>query len=250
MSIGRTCIRLVNSFVSLVVILAILLFGSYSAYALWDNNQIYSQAENVQIQMQELKPVLDVESETGPTFDELLAINRDVRGWITMDGTKIDFPILQGDTNLSYINTNVYGKFALAGSIFLDCRNSGDFSDTYNLIYGHHMANSNMFGDLDLYRDEKFFRENTTGLLMTVGAVYELKILALVIVSASDDNIFDVTVNQDPEDVLTFITENAVFSSNDLPQAEDGVQFLALSTCSSDFSDARTVIITQMIRQK
>ena len=138
----------------------------------------------------------------------------------------------------------------MAGSIFLDCRNSGDFSDTYNLIYGHHMANSNMFGDLDLYRDEKFFRENTTGLLMTVGAVYELKILALVIVSASDDNIFDVTVNQDPEDVLTFITENAVFSSNDLPQAEDGVQFLALSTCSSDFSDARTVIITQMIRQK
>ncbi len=250
MSIGRTCIRLVNSFVSLVVILAILLFGSYSAYALWDNNQIYSQAENVQIQMQELKPVLDVEAETGPTFDELLAINRDVRGWITMDGTKIDFPILQGDTNLSYINTDVYGKFALAGSIFLDCRNSGDFSDTYNLIYGHHMANSNMFGDLDLYRDEKFFRENTTGLLMTVGAVYELKVLALVIVSASDDNIFDVTVNQDPEDVLTFITENAVFSSNDLPQAEEGVQFLALSTCSSDFSDARTVIITQMIRQK
>ncbi len=250
MSFGRSCIRLVNSFVSLILLIVILVFGSYSAFALWDNNQVYSEAHNVQLQIKELKPVLNEDKESGPTFDQLLAINPDVRGWITMDGTQIDFPILQGETNLSYINTDVYGNFALAGSIFLDSRNNPDFSDHYNLIYGHHMANSNMFGDLDLYRDEKFFQEYTTGQLITVDKVYDLEVLAVVIVSASDDHIFDIQTNQKVEGILRFIKENSLHFRDGLPQPDDSIQFLALSTCSSDFSDARTVVITQMIRHR
>ena len=244
MSIRRACVRTVNSFVSLVIILALLLFGSYSAYALWDNRQIYSAAQNVQLQMKELKP--DIQAETGPSFEELLAINPDVRAWVTMDGTKIDYPVLQGETNLSYINTDVYGKFALAGSIFLDCRNSPDLSDAYNLVYGHHMANSNMFGDLDLYKDPKFFRENTTGTLITRDAVYDLTVLALIMVSASEDNIFEVPQNQNPDTVIAFTRENAELLSDKMPQLGEDVQFFALSTCSSEFTDARTIVLTAM----
>ena len=247
MSIRRACVRTVNSFVSLVIILALLLFGSYSAYALWDNRQIYSAAQNVQLQMKELKP--DIQAETGPSFEELLAINPDVRAWVTMDGTKIDYPVLQGETNLSYINTDVYGKFALAGSIFLDCRNSPDFSDTYNLVYGHHMANSNMFGDLDLYKDPKFFRENTTGTLITRDGVYDLTVLALIMVSASEDNIFEVPRNQNPDTVIAFTRENAELLSDKMPQLGEDVQFFALSTCSSEFTDARTIVLTAMNRR-
>ncbi len=247
MSIRRACVRTVNSFVSLVIILALLLFGSYSAYALWDNRQIYSAAQNVQLQMKELKP--DIQAETGPSFEELLAINPDVRAWVTMDGTKIDYPVLQGETNLSYINTDVYGKFALAGSIFLDCRNSPDLSDAYNLVYGHHMANSNMFGDLDLYKDPKFFRENTTGTLITRDAVYDLTVLALIMVSASEDNIFEVPQNQNPDTVIAFTRENAVLLSDKMPQLGEDVQFFALSTCSSEFTDARTIVLTAMNRR-
>ncbi len=247
MSIRRACVRTVNSFVSLVIILAMLLFGSYSAYALWDNKQIYSAAQNVQLQMKELKP--DIQAETGPSFEELLAINPDVRAWVTMDGTKIDYPVLQGETNLSYINTDVYGKFALAGSIFLDCRNSPDLSDTYNLVYGHHMANSNMFGDLDLYKDPKFFRENTTGTLITQDGVYDLTVLALLLVSASEDNIFEVPRNQDPDTVIRYTLENAELISDKMPQLGEEVQFFALSTCSSEFTDARTIVLTAMNRR-
>ena len=228
MSIRRACVRAVNSMVSLVIILAMLLFGSYSAYALWNNRQIYSAAQDVQLQMRELKP--DVEAENGPSFEELLAINPDVKAWVTMDGTAIDYPILQGETNLSYINTDVYGRFALAGSIFLDCRNKGDFSDCYNLVYGHHMANSNMFGDLDLYKDPEFFRKNTTGTLITQYGVYDLTVLALLLVPASEDSIFEVPRNQDPDKVISYTLENAVLISDRMPQLGDDVQFFALST--------------------
>ena len=62
---------------------------------------------------------------------------------------------MQGETNLEYLNLDVCGNFALAGSIFLDTRNERDFSDPHSILYGHHMENSAMFGDLDLYKDEE-----------------------------------------------------------------------------------------------
>lgn len=49
---------------------------------------------------------------------------------------------------MEYINKDVYGEFSLSGSIFLSCMNKKDFSDNYNLVYGHHMANGGMFGDV------------------------------------------------------------------------------------------------------
>ena len=239
MSWARSMVRVINSFVSLLVSLLLIFAGLYAGFALWDNNQIYSAAQDVQIKMQEIKPVIE-EGEEGPSFSELLAINPDVRAWVTMNGTHIDFPVLQGETNLSYINTDVYGKFALAGSIFLDCRNLGDFSENYNLTYGHHMAGGNMYGDLDLYKDKKFFDENTTGVLMTTNGVYDLKVVALLMVSASEDRIFDVTQNQDTDDVITYIMKN------DMPKVGDEVKFFVLSTCASEFTDARTILITTM----
>ena len=247
MSAKRRVVKLINSFVSLVVLIAVVCAGAYSAYALWDNNQVYEGARNVQIQMQELKPDIE-DPENGPTFDELLKINPDVCAWITMDGTHIDFPVLQGETNLSYINTDVYGDFALAGSIFLDCRNSRDFSDPYNLLYGHHMAGGNMFGDLDLYEEEKFFRENTTGMLITPERIYDLETAALLVVNASEDGVFAVEENrEDPAKVISYIEENAVFTNETMSKVSDGAQILALSTCASDFTDARTILITIMI---
>lgn len=248
MSFRRACVKTVNSFVSLVVVITLLLFGGYSAYALWDNRQIYSAAQNVQLEMKKLKPVIE-DVEEGPSFEELLAINPDVKGWITMDGTEIDFPVLQGKTNTSYISTDVYGNSALAGSIFLDCRNREDFSDTYNLLYGHHMANRNMFGDLDLYRDEEFFRKNTTGTLITKDGVYDLAVLALLIVPASEYRIFEVMWNQNSYTVISFAQEKAIYISDNMPQPGEDIQFLALSTCSSDFTDARTIVLTSMNRR-
>ncbi len=247
MSKRRACVRAVNSFVSLVVILALIVFGSYSAYALWDNRQIYNAAQNVQLEIRKLKPA--VEAEDGPSFEELLAVNPDVKAWVTMDGTKIDYPILQGSSNLSYINTDVYGNFALAGSIFLDCRNSGEFTDTYSLVYGHHMANSNMFGDLDLYRDPGFFRRHTTGTLITKDGVYDLSVAAVLMVKASEERIFEVPWDQNPDQLIAFTRENAELINDNMPELGSPVQFFALSTCSSDFTDARTIVLTTMTRR-
>ena len=114
--------------------------GAYSAYALWDNNQVYAAVDNVQGELLQFKPAAD--GENGASFEELLAINSDVKAWLTLDNTAIDYPVVQGENNFSYINTDVYGDFALAGSIFLDSDCDGSFNDPYSLLYGHHMENS------------------------------------------------------------------------------------------------------------
>lgn len=80
--------------------------------------QVYASVDDIQSQLLKYKPTPG--EDNGPTFEELRAINPDVCAWITLDGTKIDYPVLQGEDNLTYINKDVYGNFALAGSIFLD----------------------------------------------------------------------------------------------------------------------------------
>lgn len=245
---SRWILKAANSLVNLVVILSLSVAGIYAAYALWDNSRIYTAASDVQADMVKIKPA--VEEDGGASFEELLAINPDVCAWVTVDNTKIDHPVLQGTTNLTYINTDVYGNFALAGSIFLDTRNERDFSDAYSLLYGHHMENSGMFGDLDLFKDRKFFTENKTGMLILPDKSYQFEIFACLLVDAGEDAIFDPELWQtDIEGLLAFAQEQSLHLREEtileLTQTE-APKILALSTCSTEFTDARTIILAVM----
>lgn len=224
--------------------------GGYAAYALWDNNAVYSAAENVQLEMLKLKPLVD--SEEGATFEELLAINPDVRAWVTLDNTNIDHPILMGKTNLTYINKDVYGDFALAGSIFMDTRSDGFFQDPYSLVYGHDMVESRMFGDLSLYKNKSFFDENRTGILILPDRSYSLKIYAVLVMPSSDDMIFDPENHKEGlSELIEYTQENALYLHPEMTEkmkeeADKGLQILSLTTCSAEFTDARTIILAVM----
>lgn len=244
----RLLLKTANSLLNLIVILCLCLAGAYATYALWDNNQIYSEASNVQADMVKIKP--EVEEDGGASFEELLAVNPDVCGWVTLDNTKVDHPVLQGETNLTYINRDVYGDFSLSGSIFLDSRNERDFSDSYSLLYGHHMENSGMFGDLDLYKDQTFFNENQSGMLILPDRSYKLEIFACLLAEAGEDAIFSPGKwEADINGLLTYAKNNSLYFRDSLVnkmEQMDEPKVLALSTCSSEFTDARTIILAVM----
>lgn len=253
----KTVLRVANAVFSLVVILLLITAGGYSAFALWDNERVYAEAGDVQADMIRLKPqVEDTQDEGGEPaadFSQLQAVNPDVCAWITMDNTQIDYPVLQGENNMDYLNTDVYGDFSLAGSIFLDSRNARDYSDPFSLLYGHHMADHKMFGDLDLYKDETFFQENTTGLLILPSRTYELEVFACMLVDASDDYIFEPHRWQDSNisNLLDYVEQNSLHVHDSLltglRESQEPIQILALSTCSYEFSDARTIVLTAMV---
>ena len=238
-----------NTLVSVAAALVLLGVGAYCAYALWDNGQVYAAVDSVQEGLLQMKP--SPEEENGPTFEELRAVNPDVCGWLTLDGTQIDYPVLQGENNLTYINTDVYGEFALAGSIFLDSGCDRTFQGPYFLIYGHHMDNSRMFGDLDLYKDQTFFEENSSGTLILPDRSYDLEIFACLLVPSSEDAVFDTQQWQAGiHGLLDFISSSAMYVRDDVVDemraAKDAVQILAMSTCASEYTDARTIIMAKM----
>lgn len=219
----------------------------YAGYSLWDNAHIYQAAENVGDSIRQLKPKADAEG--GPTFDELRKINPDVCAWLTVDGTNIDYPVLQGETNLEYMDKDVYGQFSLAGSIFLDTRNKNDFSDAYSLIYGHHMAEHLMFGDLDLFFDKDFFNENTTATLMLPGESRAYGVLAALKVPAGTEEI----INPDKWNTgglvgfAAFLRKNSTWfhelQMELLEQHPGNVDIVTLVTCSSGGTNERSVLV-------
>lgn len=246
--IWRGILKCCTLALDLAVTLALLLCGSFGAYALWDNEQVLTSAADVRAELLQWKPTAAAEEEASPdnseAFAELRKINPDVCGWITMDATNIDFPVLQGENNMSYISRDVFGNFSLAGSIFLDSRDDPAFGEAYALLYGHHMADGNMFGDLDKYKAEAFFTENSTGQLILPERIYRLEVAACLVVAASEKQIFDPElVRQDPNGWLTFVRENALWLRE---EALKQGQYLALSTCSTEFTDARTVVLARM----
>lgn len=249
MRMAKGFLNAANTIISYIMTLSLCLAGGYALYALWDNNTIYASIDNIQDGLLDLKPTAE---EGLPSFEELLIINPDVVGWVTIDNTNMDYPIVQGENNLTYLNTDIYGNFSLGGSIFLDSRNDSDFADSYSLLYGHNINNGKMFGDIILYQDKAFFEENQTGELLTKEAAFTLDIFASLLVPANEEEIFNTTLWQDgSEQLFDYAEETALYLNQDkIDQARlvDGdLKILALSTCSYDFTDARVVILAVMV---
>ena len=241
---SESFLRSSNNILTVIVSIVLLIIVMYAVYALWDNSTVYNAAKNVQEEMLKLKPDDEL------SFEELLAINPDVCAWVSLDGTTIDHPILQGKTNLTYINADVYGDFALAGSIFLDTRSNRDFTDPYSLVYGHEMVQGRMFGDLPLYKEEDFFRENRTGELILPGESHSLEIYAVILTNSFDEMIFNPDRHKNGlSDLIRYAEGNALYiheeMTEDLKQrADNDLRILSLTTCSSEFTDARTIVLT------
>ena len=91
-------------------------------------------------------------------FESLWEINPDVVGWIQIDGTQIDYPILYDEKdNEKYLHTDIEGNDSVSGAIYLDADDTPDFTSLHNVIYGHHMKNGNMFKDVVKYKEQDFF---------------------------------------------------------------------------------------------
>lgn len=224
-------IRLLSTIEDLLVFLFCLLFFLAGVYGLYDSYLIYRQANDSSIL--KYKPGYEAELPEKEIQGNMVA-------WLTLEGTGIDYPVMQGENNFEYLNKNPYGEYSLSGSVFLDYRNHADFSDDYSLLYGHHMEKGYMFGELDLYRDSAFFAEHMEGNLHVNGKDRKIRILAVLEVMATDEVIFNPS-GSDREAVLGRIREAALLS-----RKEKGEQLIALSTCRYPSTAERTVVIAEI----
>ena len=163
-------------------------------------------------------------------------------GWICIDGTRVDFPLMQGKDNSEYLNKDPYGDFSCSGSIFLDSACSPDLSDDYSVIYGHHMSAGRMFGSLDKYREEGYLQSHRLGSITAGGRTFRLELFAVFECMAGDPCIFS------PGSRSLGEVKSAIFSSTGMIElAEDADagalrQIVALTTCTAGGDLTRLVI--------
>lgn len=174
-------------------------------------------------------------------FDALQAINDDVVGWIYLEDTHVNYPIVRGDDNDYYLN-RLYDRTGNgSGSIFMDYRNSGDFTDRNNVIYGHRMNNGTMFADITKYTNHGFFDEHPYFLIMTPDANYKMEVFSAYVANVTYPS-WDLSFTGD-EQFLTWIEgiEARTYFERDMEfTAEDRV--VTLSTCAYEFENARFVV--------
>lgn len=218
---------------------------AYTSYALWDNWSILDGSENALKTMVEYKP--DEAEGLSYNFSQLMAMNPDVCGWIVMDHTGIDYPIVQGEDNFEYLDKDALGNPEISGSIFLDWQNNRKFTDPYMVLMGHHMQAGKMFGDLDKYSDEAFFQKNTTGKIYLPDRMLDLETAAFLTVDAYDKYIYRTQWNDasEKQELLKRIYEQAQYTRGEELTTED--QILALSTCSTSGTNARHVLICRIV---
>lgn len=162
-------------------------------------------------------------------------LTEDYIAWLTIDDTDIDYPIMQGKDNNAYLNTNPYGEYSLAGSIFLDTRNDPLFKDSYSLVYGHHMSEGYMFGALDKFEDKAYFEAHQTGTIMLKdGGEYNLELFAFVHTDVNNKIIFDPNGSKAVLDSL---------DSSQIYKKPKNDHIVALSTCLEPGSTKRTIVL-------
>ncbi len=180
-----------------------------------------------------------------PTVTKLISEYPDVVCWITVPGTNISYPVVQAADNDYYLRKDLDGNYLVSGTIFMDYRSNPDFSDAKTLIYGHHMKNGTMFGNIELYNDPAFLSENPDLYIVLPDLTYHYAIYAYMVVGSADNQIYamnDMQTEKERRDFLTYIRENARYINDDLKPTADSL-FLILSTCSYEFDDARMLLI-------
>lgn len=174
-------------------------------------------------------------------FEALHSINSDIVAWIYLEGTEINYPIVQGKDNSYYLTHLFSGERNSSGCIFLDYRNAKDLSDTHSVVYGHHMKNGTMFSGLDNYKKQSYYDEHPTALLLTPENNYQILFFAGYVASVQDDA-WKIGFSSDEfENWCAKAIDRSCFQSDVVPVATDRV--ITLSTCSYEFDNARFVLL-------
>ncbi|WP_349405334.1 class B sortase [Clostridium perfringens] len=217
--------------------------GYYTDSRDYDNLRALSPLSDSSINKNPEEHNQDAESEKN-----LKNINPDYRFWIKVEGTNIDFPVVQGEDNDFYLHHNFNKEKSFSGSIFVDSENNLN-DDSNIVVYGHNMRNDTMFAQINHFKNENFFNANKYVTLYRDGKKSKFEIFSVYQENAKDLE-SEIKINfsnkdeyekylKDQEEKSLFKREGIDLNSND--------RILTLITCGYDFVNARIVVVAKEI---
>ena len=249
---------------------AIVCLGYFGVYN-WYN---YRTADNYK-QLSELKdkeptasdapaPVIHYTAEEGqstppPVLDEyknLLNKNKRLIGWVKIDDTNIDYPVMQTTDNEYYLDHNLNQEYDKNGSIFMD-KDCDVLKPSTNLIlYGHHMKSGQMFGGLSLYSDQSYYEKHPCIQFDTIyeKGLYEIMYVFRSRVYSEDEIVFkyyqfiDAQSEQEFDSYMNDMEGMSLYDTG--VTASFGDRLLTLSTCDYQEKNGRFVVVAKKVTTK
>ena len=227
------------------MLLVIFLFSLYKVGSIFYG---YHQGSSQYEEVQEIAKV-EEKQEAGIDFAALKKINKDVKAWIYLKDTVIDYPVLQTTNNDYYLYHMFNGKENGAGSIFIDYRNENPFQDFVTVLHGHRMKDGSMFKPLVQYSDPDFYKGHKVIEITTPEQKYQCKIFAAATIPA-DSDFYQFAFYSDEDrgyylDRLEAVNEMST-------DVEVGVEdkIIMMSTCTAQLDDNRYCVFGKLVKAK
>ena len=196
----------------------------------------------------------DAELSVLPEYETLYNKNKKLIGWLKIDDTVIDYPVMQTANNEYYLDHNFNQEYDKNGSLFMDAACDVVHRNTNLIIYGHHMKSGKMFGNLNSYSSQEYCEKHST---IRFDTIYEKGLYQVMYVFRSriyneDEVVFKYYQFFDAASEKEFqsnMQEMAALSLYDTGvTASFGDELLTLSTCDSSEPDGRFVVVAKRIQ--
>ena len=181
-------------------------------------------------------------------YNKLYSINQDIKGWITVPNTSVNYPIVQGRDNVYYLHHNFNKEANDGGAIFIACENKNPFEDQNTVIHGHHMKDGSMFATLNEFKDIDFFKANKYIYISTKDKVRKYEIFSMYVEKASV-NPYEISFSSDEEYLkyLKALSGKSIYGT-DIEDFSPDDKILTLSTCTYEVNDGRLLIHAKLVK--
>lgn len=231
------------SSVVLVAAVCVFVFSLYQLIAMlvpyYSGGKIYDEIKDIAITADENGEGFKVD------FDALLKENSDTVAWIRFDEPEIiNYPVVKSADNADYLTKTFTANDNKLGAIFMDYRNSNDFSDRNTFIYGHHLnVGGEMFSELLEYDSESFCKEHPNFYIYTPdGKVRTYTVFSAGVVKDTADNYkIDYASDADFEEYLKLCQDSSNYTVEDV-ELNAQSQIVSLSTCTNVRDDERFLV--------
>lgn len=231
----------------LVICLCVFIFSAYNIYKYLAEENANKKLNNELMEKAIIETPNDNNDNTGENedilpisvdFSVLKQENEDIVGWLYLEDSPINYPVVQSNDNDYYLRRLVNGEYNIAGSLFMDYRNDSNLEDNNTIIYGHNMKNNTMFGSLQEYKNQDYYDNHKVMYYFTPEKNYIIELFTGYTISVESD-IYDLSVIDSSK--LEELISKSDFESNTKVTEEDKI--ITLSTCAYEYDGARYIVM-------
>ena len=213
-----------------------------------EQNEVFEKLENIVTEEKEEKH--EEQQEESINLEKLYELNNDFIGWLKINGTNISYPVMQTDSNRKdyYLRKNFYKEYSQLGTPYIAEYCNVQTSDNV-IIYGHHITNYQVFGELEKYKKKEFYDNHKIINFNTIYENADYEIIEVFKTVAYTGFKYYQFINSSSEDEFnTFIKRCKELSFYDTGKtAKYGDKLLTLSTCEYSAKNGRLVVVAKKI---